>query len=270
MIKIPTLKLNSRQKMPAFGFGTWNLDEGAEVIGAVSEALDVGYRLLDTAKVYRNEEGVGRAIRRSSVPRKEIFVTTKLWVGQLGYENALEEFEESLERLGLEYIDLYLIHWPGNDSRLREEAWRALVDIHKKGMSKSIGVSNYTAEHLKELLKSSDVVPAVNQIEFHPYLYEKQEPVLKFCKKHGIAVEAYSPLSGGHGLSSITVNDVAEQTGRTPAQVVLRWAIQHGTIPIPKSAHAERMKENIDVFDFKLSTDDMKRLDDLSRSTSFL
>ncbi|MBI2285747.1 aldo/keto reductase [Candidatus Saccharibacteria bacterium] len=248
--------------MPGFGFGTWNLT-GNECVEVTGEALRVGYRLIDTAKIYGNEVEVGEAIRKSSVPREEIFVTTKLWPNDFGYEDALRAFDESLERLGLEYIDLYLIHWPRSDKQKRQDSWRALCEIYKQGRAKSIGVSNYAVEHLKEAL-TSDAPPAVNQIEFHPYIYEEQRPILEFCKKHGIIVEAYSPLSQGHGLNSITVRDISERTGRTPAQVVLRWAIQHDTIPIPKSAHPERIKENIQVFDFELSADDMKMLDNLS------
>ncbi len=251
--------------MPALGFGTWHLADGVEVIEAVAEALKVGYRLIDTAKYYGNERGVGEAVRKSSVPREEIFVTTKLWPSDFGYESALRAFDESLSKLGLEYVDLYLIHWPGNEKAKRQGSWKALLEIYKQGRVKSIGVSNYSVEHLKEVLAASDVVPAVNQIEFHPYIYEKQRLTLEFCETYGIVVEAYSPLSRGLGLDNITVNDIAQRIGKTPAQVVLRWAIQHGSVPIPKSSHLQRMRENIKVFDFELSTEDMKRLDDLSR-----
>lgn len=263
MNKVPKIKLSSGNRMPTFGFGTWNLT-GKECVEATDEALRVGYRMLDTAKIYGNEIEVGEAIRKSSVLREDIFVTTKLWPNDFGYHRALRAFDESLEKLGLEYIDLYLIHWPRNDKEKRQESWRALRELNKRGLSKSVGVSNYTLEHLKEVLTTSNIPPAVNQIEFHPYIYEQQRPILEFCKKHSIAVEAYSPLSQGHGLDSITVRDVAERTGRTPAQVLLRWAIQHGTVPIPKSAHAERIKENLKVLDFELSGDDMRMLDSLS------
>lgn len=265
---VSRIKLNSGTLMPSFGFGTWNLT-GKGCVEATGEALRAGYRLIDTAKIYGNEAEVGEAIRKSAVSREEIFVTTKLWPADFGYDSALQAFDESLERLGLEYIDLYLIHWPRSDKQKRQESWRALREIYEQGRTKSIGVSNYSIGNLEEAL-ASDVAPAVNQIEFHPYIYEERRPVLEFCKKHGIVVEAYSPLSRGLGLDNITVNDVAERIGRTPAQVVLRWAIQHGTVPIPKSAHPERIKENFQVFDFELSNEDMKILDDLSRSTSFL
>ena len=260
-------KLSNGQKMPGFGFGTWNL-LGSEGIEAVSEALRVGYRLIDTAKIYGNEAEVGEAIKNSPVSREEIFVTTKLWPNDFGYNNALRAFDESLDRLGLEYIDLYLIHWPRDDKHKSKESWRALQELAKQGLAKSIGVSNYNIEQLKEAI-SSGTPPAVNQIEFHPYIYEEQKPILEFCKEHSIVVEAYSPLSQGHALDSITVRDIAERAGKSPAQVVLRWAIQHGTVPIPKSAHSERIKENIKVFDFELSNDDIEMLNDLSRSGAY-
>ncbi len=261
---MPDIKLNNGVKMPSFGFGTWNLAEGEEVINSVSEALNAGYRLIDTARIYSNERGVGQAVRKSIVPREEIFVTTKLWPGDFGFDSALQAFDESLNRLRLEYIDLYLVHWPGHDANRRQESWRALTEINGKGLTKSIGVSNYMVEHLEELLETSNVVPAVNQIEFHPYIYNEQRPVLEFCQQHKIVIEAYSPLTQGRGLDSITVRDIAERMDRTPAQVVLRWAIQHGTVPIPKSATPERIRENIEVFDFELSAEDMKTLDELS------
>lgn len=263
-MKVPAVKLNNRRKMPAVGFGTWQMS-GQEAVDATSEALRVGYRLIDTAKIYDNEAEVGEAIRKSSVPRKEIFVTTKLWPSDFGYDNAIRAFDESLKRLKLEYIDLYLIHWPRDNKEARTESYRALEKLYKQGKAKSIGVSNYGVEHLEEVLSAANVPPAVNQIEFHPYIYEEQRSILEFCAEQSIVVEAYSPLSQGHGLDSITVRDIAERRDATPAQVVLRWAIQHGTVPIPKSAHSERIRENIQVFDFELTNTDMNMLDDLGR-----
>lgn len=269
MVGVRHLKLNNGSKMPSFGYGTWQLAEGAETITSVFEALQAGYRLIDTARIYGNERGVGEGIRRSDLPRKEVFVTTKLWPSDFGYDSALQAFDESLDKLGMEYLDLYLIHWPRDDKEKRQESWRALGELYKQGLSKSIGVSNYAVHHLQEVLDTSNVAPAVNQIEFHPYIYEEQKPILEFCKKHGIVVQAYSPLSRGLGLDNITVNDIAQRLNRTPAQVVLRWAIQHGTVPIPKSAHPERIKENFRIFDFVLSADDMNMLDALSRAPSY-
>lgn len=266
MPEVSYKKLNNRRKMPAIGFGTWNIT-GKECVEATSEALRAGYRLIDTAKIYGNEAEVGEAIAKSSVPRKEIFLTTKLWPSDFGYDNALRAFDESLTRLGLDYIDLYLIHWPRDNPQARQESWRALEKLAKQGKAKSIGVSNYSVDHLEETLRSANIPPAVNQIEFHPYIYEEQRPILEYCQEHKIMVEAYSPLSQGHGLDSITVRDIAERHDATPAQVVLRWAIQHGTVPIPKSAHVNRIRENFQVFDFELTQSDMKMLDDLSRQS---
>ena len=249
--------------LPEIGFGTWQMS-GAECVEAVAEALRAGYRLIDTAKIYGNEAEVGEAIRHSHIPREEILLTTKLWPSDFGYDSALRACDESLDRLGLEYIDLYLIHWPRNDKDARHESWRAMVELKKQKLARNIGVSNFQVSHLKDLLAESDVHPAVNQIEFHPYVYHEQCPVLEYCRQNNIVVEAYSPLSRGHGMDSITAMDISERTGRTPAQVLLRWAIQHGTVPIPKSAHSGRIKENFDVFDFELAADDMKALDDLS------
>ena len=250
-------------RLPLIGFGTWEMS-GQVCVDAVTEALKAGYRLIDTAKIYGNEAEVGKAISQNRLPREEIIVTTKLWPSDFGFDNTHRAFDESLERLGLDYIDLYLIHWPREDKPARHESWRAMVELKKQGLTKAIGVSNFGVNHLKDLLKASSVPPAFNQIEFHPYIYKDQKPTLEFCKDNKIAVEAYSPLSRGHGVDSITAMDVAQRNGCTPAQAVLRWAIQHGTVPIPKSAHATRIKENFDLFDFELSVEDMKSLDGIS------
>ncbi|HEX5394843.1 MAG TPA: aldo/keto reductase [Candidatus Saccharimonadales bacterium] len=257
------IKPNNKFSIPEIGFGTWNIT-GVQAEEAASEALKIGYRLIDTARIYGNEYEVGQAVNRSSVPREEIMVTSKLWPSDFGYDSALRAFDGSVERLRLDYVDLYLIHWPGSDKTRRHDAWRAMADIYKQKRARAIGVSNFTAGNLRNLLDFSDTPPAVNQIEFHPYVFREQRPILDFCKENKIAVEAYSPLSGGHGMNSITAMDIAERTGRTPAQVLLRWAMQHGTIPIPKTVHAERMKENLDVFNFELPVRDMEALDSLS------
>ncbi len=270
MAEIPQLELNTESKIPSIGFGTWQIEDGEEVISSVTAALDSGYRLIDTARIYQNEKGVGEAIRKSSVPRSEMFITTKLWPSDFGMDSARQAFDESLGRLGLEYVDLYLMHWPSRDSKRRHDAWQTLIEIKKEGRAKNIGVSNYTVEHLQDVLRYSDVVPAANQIEFHPYIYEDQKPILEFCKKHGIIVEAYSPLSRGLGLDNLTVNDLAQRLGKTPAQIVLRWAVQHGTLPIPKSVNPEHTRENIRVFNFEISDQDMKMIDSLSSNASFL
>jgi diketogulonate reductase-like aldo/keto reductase len=262
MSNIPTIKLNTGESMPAIGFGTWQIDDQNEAKDSVIEALKVGYRLIDTAKIYGNEQGVGQGIKESGVARADIFVTTKLWNSDQGYESGLKAFEKSLQRLGLEYLDLYLIHWPATDKRA--ESWKALQEIHAQGLSKAIGVSNYTVRHLKELLANSDVVPAINQIEFHPFIYEQQKEVLEFCKQKGIVVEAYSPLARAKEINNTTLHAIAERHGKTIAQVMLRWAIQHGTVPIPKSTNQARIKENFKVFNFKLADEEMETINKLS------
>jgi diketogulonate reductase-like aldo/keto reductase len=260
--KLPAVKLNSGAGMPAIGFGTWQIDSQDKASDAVKTAIAVGYRLIDTARIYGNEQGVGVGIKESGVPREEIFITTKLWNGDQGYESGLKAFEKSLKTLDLEYLDLYLIHWPATDKRA--ESWKALQEIHSKGLAKAIGVSNYTVRHLKELLENSDVTPAVNQIEFHPFIYEEQKAVLEFCKEKGIIVEAYSPLARAQDMENTTLHAVAARHGKTIAQVMLRWAIQHGAVPIPKTASIDRMKKNLSIFDFELSNAEMNAINSLS------
>ncbi len=243
--------------MPSLGFGTWNIHD-TEVIG---EALRVGYRLIDTAKIYGNEEGVGAAVRNSHIPRQEIFVTTKLWNRDQGYESALAAFDESLERLGLHYVGLYLIHWPvaGKNG----DSWRALNEIYKGGRAKAIGVSNFEPAEIAEITTDGLVEPAVNQIEFHPFIYRQQEPTLGYCKGQNVVVETYSPLGQGHLINDRVIKNLADKYQRTPAQILLRWAIQHDTVPIPKSSSLQRMRENLEVFDFELPTQDMQTLNAL-------
>jgi methylglyoxal/glyoxal reductase len=267
-MKIPDLKLNTGSEIPAIGFGTWQIDDGEPAKQAVLMAIEAGYRLIDTAKLYGNEASVGEAVRQSSLPRKELFVTTKLWTSDFGYKNTLEAFQESKQRLGLEYIDLYLIHWPGTE--LRDDTWRGMVKIYEKGEAKAVGVSNYDTDHLEHLLATSGLSPAVNQIEFHPFIYDKQAPILEFCKAHDIAVESYSPLARGRQMDNPVITALAKKHGRTNAQVMLRWSVQHSTIPIPKSSHPQRIKENLDIFDFKLSDKEMQALNGLGDSKSSL
>jgi len=256
------LKLNNGLEIPPIGFGTWQILLNRKTKASVLHALAAGYRLIDTAKVYGNEKGVGRAMRESGIAREAIFVTTKLWNGEQGYESAIDAFDVSLTRLGLDYIDLYLIHWPVTGKRT--ESWRALEDIYNVGRAKAIGVSNYTVRHLQEVLDRGSIVPAVNQIEFHPYLYKEQVPTLDFCKKHKIIVEAYSPLAHAAKMDEPVILDIAKETGKTYAQVMLRWALQHGTVPLPKSSNPRRIKENIEIFDFELSERQMKKINGLS------
>ncbi|MCI4347152.1 MAG: aldo/keto reductase, partial [Thermoplasmata archaeon] len=224
-------RLHDGTSMPILGLGVWQAPPGAATRNAVTYALESGYRLVDTASLYQNEADVGAAIRGSEIDRDEIFVTTKLWNDDQGYEPALKAFERSLRTLGLAEVDLYLVHWPV--SELRSESWRALVRIQREGRCTSIGVSNFTVAHLRELRERSDVLPVVNQVEFHPFLYQPE--LLDYCKQEGIQLEAYSPLARGRRLQDATLAAIAQAHRRTPAQVMLRWGLQHGVVEIPKS-----------------------------------
>ena len=258
-MSVPTLTLNNGVSIPQLGLGVWQASD-AEAEQAVSNALDAGYRLIDTASIYGNESGVGRAITASDVLRENIFVTTKLWNSDQGYENVRGAFENSLSKLELEYIDLYLIHWPMPDKNLYEETWRAFEELYDTGKVRAIGVSNFMPEHLDTLLASARITPALNQVEIHPDF--QQEPLRSYCKEKGIVVESWSPL-GGNGSSLLEeqlIIDIADAHGKSPAQVVLRWHIQSGLVTIPKSVHAERIHANIDIFDFELTQTDMEEI----------
>lgn len=242
--------------MPVLGLGVWQLAPGAETERAVGWALEAGYRLIDTATMYRNEESVGAAIRSSLVPREEVFVTTKL---PPPHTDASRQLRKSLDRLGLEYVDLYLIHWPLPFGNTR--VWHELEDLRERGLAREIGVSNFGAERLEKLLGRARHVPAVNQVQFSPFRYRRR--LLDFCREREIVLEAYSPLAQGSGPRDPTVTAVAERLGREPAQVLLRWAIQHGAVTIPKSGNRERIVSNAKVFDFELVDEDMRLLDAL-------
>ncbi len=252
--------MNNGIEMPLLGLGVWQLPAGRGTQQAVLWALEAGYRLIDTAKLYGNERDVGIGVKQSGIPREDVFVTTKLWNSDHGYENALREFGESLKRLDLGYIDLYLIHWPV--PRLRDDTWRALVRILEEGKARAIGVSNYTPRHLDELARTTSVRPAVDQVEFSPFLYS--EEFLRQCKGTGIQVEAYSPLTKGEKLGHPLLKRIAAAHGGTPAQVLIRWSLQHGLVVIPKSSRREGIRENAGVFGFDLSPDEMRALDGLS------
>lgn len=256
-------------QLPNIGFGTWKILLNGKAKRITTEAINSGYRLIDTAMVYGNEKGVGAAVRDSLIAREEIFLTTKLWNFDQGYEKALNAFDTSLARLGADYIDLYLIHWP-QSKVLTRQSWKALEEIHATGLAKNIGVSNYNSEELEHLLSYAKTKPLVNQIEFHPFVYEDQKDTLDFCKAHGITVEAYSPLAQGRGVGNNVIDGIAKQTGKSNGQVMLRWAVQHSTVPIPKTTHSDRMKENLDIFDFVLTTTQMKSLNSLSTGVSVL
>jgi diketogulonate reductase-like aldo/keto reductase len=263
----PFVMLNSGVIMPQLGLGVWQAKDGKEVETAVSTALDAGYRLIDTAAVYGNEHGVGRAIAASDVPREEIFVTTKVWNADQGYDQTLVAFNKSLQRLGLDYVDLYLIHWPVPSKDAYIDTWHALEKLYTDGKVRAIGVSNFTIEYLERLMNESTVVPVVNQVELHPRL--SQEPLRAYCAQHDIAVESYSPLggSGGDLLDEPILRQIGEAYNKTPAQVVLRWHIQNDLIVIPKSVNPDRIRQNIDIFDFELSSEDMAELHQLNTDT---
>jgi 2,5-diketo-D-gluconate reductase A len=250
VISIPTHQLNDGTTLPALGLGTWPMnDEEAEQ--AVAKALDTGYRLVDTAAKYRNEPGVGRGIARSDVPREEIVLTTKLRGKHQGYEAALASFEESRARLGVEYVDLYLIHWPLPRVDKYVDSWRAMIKLREEGLVRSIGVSNFTAEHIERLEKETGVLPSVNQIELHPFF--PQEELRAFHRTKNILTESWSPLGRGTSLlKDPVIVSVAEALGVTPGQVVLRWHTQLGAVPIPKSSDPERQRQNLDAFGFEL------------------
>ncbi|HSA94747.1 MAG TPA: aldo/keto reductase [Acidobacteriota bacterium] len=254
--------LNNGVKMPLFGLGTWAAT-GSEGRRAVLWALEAGYRLIDTASSYGNESEVGQAVRASGLPRDEIFITTKVWPAEFGYESTLRAFEASRERLGVERVDLYLIHWPGDDRRLRAETWRALEKLSADGRCRAIGVSNYEVAELAGIIETGDArnVPAVNQVPFSPF--RQQREVHVYCGLHGIRLEGYSPLTRGSKLGHPAVRALAKAHGRTPAQIMLRWALQKEVVTIPKSVHKARIIENASVFDFSLSPQDTAALDDL-------
>jgi len=255
-----TVRLNNNVEMPVFGLGTFESEQGKTTRDAVLWALEAGYRHIDTAAIYRNEQDVSAAIRASGIPRVEIFVTTKLWNREQQYDAALRAFDQSLARLGMDYIDLYLIHWPVPP--YRADAWRALCHLYEQGRCRTIGMSNYTIRHLKEVLADSPLVPAVNQFELSPFL--TRTALVDFCCQKGIQVESYSPLARGAKLGDPTVVAVAKQHGKTAAQVLIRWALQKGYVVIPKSVNRARIIENASVFDFSLTQKDVTILDGLN------
>jgi methylglyoxal/glyoxal reductase len=255
-------KLNNGVEIPYLGLGVYQSPPGEISLRTVRYALKIGYRQIDTAELYGNEKDVGRALRESGIRREDVFITTKVWNSHQGYDSTLYACEGSLGRLGLSYVDLYLIHWPVQG--LGDETWRAMIKLLHQGKARAIGVSNYSIRELNELLDKSDIVPAVNQVEFHPFLY--QEELLRFCKNNNIQLEAYSPLTRGKRLNHPKILELAKKYNKTPAQVLIRWSLQHNVIVIPKSIHEARIKENSQVFDFQLEPKDMKLLDSLNEN----
>ncbi|MGP4073396.1 aldo/keto reductase [Piscibacillus sp. B03] len=256
------IKLNNGVDMPGFGLGVYKAEDGKEVVEAVRTAVDNGYRLIDTASFYENERGVGEGIRESSVSRDDLFITTKVWNDEQGYDETLRAFERSLERLKLDYLDLYLIHWPVKE-RL-QDTWKAMERLYEEGIIKAIGVSNFHVHHLQKLFTKANVKPTVNQIEFHPHL--TQNDVKAFCEKEAIQMEAWSPMKKGRLFDDPTIVEIAERHGKSPAQIILRWDVQHKVITIPKSVTPSRIRDNADIFDFSLSQDEMEQIDRLNKN----
>lgn len=264
MSSVPHLILNNGVTMPQLGFGVFQVpdDQTADV---VTSAIEAGYRSIDTAAAYGNEAGVGRAVASSGLARDELFVTTKLWNTDQGYDSTLTAFDASLSKLGLDYVDLYLIHWPTPARDKYLDTWRAFEKLLADGRTRSIGVSNFQPAHLQRLLDNSGIVPVLNQVELHPSLQQQE---LRTCHaRHDIATEAWSPLAQGAVLKDDTITTIAERHGKTPAQIVLRWHLQIGNIVIPKSSTPARIRENIDVFDFELTDDDIRAITTLDRGT---
>ncbi|MCY7751216.1 glyoxal/methylglyoxal reductase [Bacillus inaquosorum] len=256
-----TVKLHNGVEMPWFGLGVFKVENGSEATESVKAAIKNGYRSIDTAAVYKNEEGVGIGIKESGVAREELFITSKVWNEDQGYETTLAAFEKSLERLQLDYLDLYLIHWPGKDKY--KDTWRALEKLYKDGKIRAIGVSNFQVHHLEELLKDAEIKPMINQVEFHPRLTQKE--LRDYCKAQGIQLEAWSPLMQGQLLDNEVLAQIAEKHNKSVAQVILRWDLQHEVVTIPKSIKEHRIIENADIFDFELSQEDMDKIDALNK-----
>ncbi len=260
MSRIPIWTLNNGVEIPSVGFGVFKIEDGDEVYSAVLKAIQSGYRLIDTAAIYGNEEGVGRAIKDSGVKREDLFITTKLWNADQGYEKAKDAFNSSLKKLGLDYLDLYLIHWPGLDKDLYMQSWKALVELHKDQKVRAIGVCNFHIHHLKHLLENSEIAPVINQIELHPRM--NQKAIRDYCKEQNIIVEAWGPLmQGKKALDDSLFVELGEKYGKTPAQVILKWHHQNEVLAIPKSVTPSRIEENIDIFDFAVSQEDMEKID---------
>lgn len=259
--------LNNGVNMPWLGLGVWQMTD-EQAASSVKTAVQIGYRSIDTAAIYGNETGVGLGIKECGIPREKLFITTKLWNDDQakGYDAIMKAFEQSLKRLGLEYVDLYLIHWPVGDKYI--PAWRALIDIYRSGKARAIGVSNFDVYHLENIIKDSGVIPAVDQIEYHPLNTRPQ--LHDYCRAHNIQLEAYSPLMRGHFSDIKVLQDLADKYGKTPAQIILRWDLQTQVITIPKASHQQHIKENADIFDFELAEEDVAKLNSLNQDKRFL
>ncbi len=261
-----TTTLHNGVKMPWFGIGVFKVEEGPELVNAVKTAIKHGYRSVDTAAIYENEEGVGKAIeeglKEAGISREELFVTSKVWNADLGYESTIAAYETSLKKLGLEYLDLYLIHWPVEGKY--KDAWRALETLYKEGRVKAIGVSNFQIHHLEDLIKDAEIKPMVNQVEYHPRLTQKE--LQAFCQDNGIQLEAWSPLMQGQLLGNEVLQEIANKHNKSVAQIILRWDLQNGVVTIPKSTKEHRIVENANVFDFELTKVEMEIIDGLNQN----
>ncbi|NVM03178.1 MAG: aldo/keto reductase [Candidatus Helarchaeota archaeon] len=257
-----TYTLNNGVKIPVLGLGTYQATKIKMIEDAIRRALDVGYRLIDTARMYGNESEVGNAVKKSGIPREEIFITTKVWFTDFGHDAAIKSFNKSLKELDMEYVDLLLIHWPVGGQLL--ETWKAFEKLFIEEKCRAIGVSNFKISHLKEFLEKSSIIPTLNQVEFHPFLY--QEELLNYCRENRIQLEAYSPLTQGRKLNDEDLTKIANKYSKSVAQILIRWCIQHQVVPIPKSSNPERIKQNASIFDFSISPEDMKALDALNQN----
>lgn len=264
-----TVDLNNGVKMPWLGLGVWKAKEGQQVVDAVKSAISLGYRSIDTAAIYNNEEGVGKgiseALTENGLQREDIFITSKVWNSEQGYETTLRAYEESLRRLKLQYLDLYLIHWPVEGKF--KETWSAMERLYRDGKVRAIGVSNFNIHHLEDLLSVSEIVPSVNQVEFHPQLFLKE--LLQFNKDKGIQLEAWSPLGRGYLLDHAVLKAIAQKYDKTTAQVILRWDLQMGVVTIPKSVTPSRIAQNADIFNFELNADDLLKIERLHENKRF-
>jgi methylglyoxal/glyoxal reductase len=258
-----TTTLHNGVKMPWVGLGVFLVKDGEEVVKSVKAALEAGYRSIDTAAIYKNEEGVGQAIAESNVPREELFITTKIWNADQGFEETLKAFDVSMEKLGLDYLDLLLIHWPLPSQGKYLDTWRALEKLYKDGRVRAIGVSNFKVHHLQDILNNCEIKPMVNQVEYHPRFNQRE--LHDFCKKNEIQLEAWSPLMQGGLLDEPALVEIAAKYGKSTAQVIIRWDIQTGVVTIPKSVKPHRIVENADVFDFELSQEDMDKINALNQ-----
>jgi methylglyoxal/glyoxal reductase len=257
-----TTTLHNGVKMPLVGLGVFKVQDGEEVVNSVKSALETGYRSIDTAAVYGNEEGVGKAIAESNVAREELFITTKVWNADHGYEETLAAFDVSLRKLGLDYLDLYLIHWPLPSQGKYIETWKALEELYKNGRVRAIGVSNFKIHHLEDIIANCEIKPMVNQVEYHPRFNQRE--LHAFCQKHAIQLEAWSPLMQGGLFEEPVIVEIAQKYNKSAAQVIIRWDIQTGVVTIPKSVKPHRIAENADVFDFELSQEDMDKINSLN------